>query len=148
MRTILGGINGRYLRDVIEAAASQTEFVEAAVAYANDASLLFDWCWSNQIPLRFWGRFDETVPVSTQILSTFLKRRSPNFTVKLVRGLHAKAICGMAMVRILGLRISQMPLGIGTLKPDAFSQRMKFLAPSLRTTFANYLGLQTNIHRH
>ena len=42
MELILGGINGNYLRDIIERAARETESVEAAVAYANDASLLFD----------------------------------------------------------------------------------------------------------
>jgi hypothetical protein len=85
MRFIFNGINGRYLRDITENAAQGTEFVEAAVAYATDGSLLFDWCWKNDIPLRFWGRFDETVPVSVNVLRSFLNRRSPTFTCKLVR---------------------------------------------------------------
>jgi hypothetical protein len=92
MRFIFNGINGRYLRDITENATQGTEFVEAAVAYATDASLLFDWCWTNDIPLRFWGRFDETVPVSVNILRNFLNRRSPTFTCKLLRHFHAKVI--------------------------------------------------------
>ena len=63
MRLILNGINGSYLREIVDNAARDTELVEAAVAYAANASLLFDWCWENNIPLRFWGRFDDTVPL-------------------------------------------------------------------------------------
>jgi hypothetical protein len=90
MRLILNGINGRYLREIPDNAAQDTEVVEAAVAYATDASLLFEWCWQNSIPLRFWGRFDETIPVSLSILKSFLDRRSPNFTCKLLKHFHAK----------------------------------------------------------
>jgi hypothetical protein len=92
MQLILNGINGRYLREIPDNAAQDTELVEAAVAYATDASLLFDWCWGNNIPLRFWGRFDETLPVSLGILKTFLDRRSPNFMCKLLKHFHAKVI--------------------------------------------------------
>jgi hypothetical protein len=91
MRLILNGINGRYLREVLENAAAQTDFVEAAVAYAS-ADELFEWCWSNGIPLRYWGRFDETIPVSIPLLRTFLARRSPNFTCKVLTHFHAKVI--------------------------------------------------------
>jgi hypothetical protein len=92
MRLILNGINGEYLRDIIESAAPDTESVDAAVAYATDSSLLFDWCWKKNIPLRFWGRFDDGVPVSVPILKSFLDRRSPNFACYLIRHLHAKVI--------------------------------------------------------
>ncbi len=33
MRIILNGINGRYLREITDNAAGQTDYVEAAVAY-------------------------------------------------------------------------------------------------------------------
>ncbi|MFZ0424247.1 MAG: phospholipase [Xanthobacteraceae bacterium] len=92
MRLILNGINGRYLREIPDNAVNDTELVEAAVAYATNDTLLFDWCWDNQIPLRFWGRFDETVPVKLDILRSFLGRRSPNFVCKLVTHFHAKVI--------------------------------------------------------
>jgi phosphatidylserine/phosphatidylglycerophosphate/cardiolipin synthase-like enzyme len=92
MRLVLNGINGRYLREIPDNAVRDTEMVEAAVAYATSESLLFDWCWENNIPLRFWGRFDETIPVSLGILRTFLERRSPNFTCKLLKHFHAKVI--------------------------------------------------------
>ncbi|MBV8754108.1 MAG: hypothetical protein JO328_14700 [Hyphomicrobiales bacterium] len=92
MDFILGGINGRYLRNITLQSVGETEAVEAAVAYANEASLLFDWCWENNIPLKYWGRYDESVPVSPHILRTFLARRSGNFVCKLAQHLHAKVV--------------------------------------------------------
>jgi hypothetical protein len=92
VKLLLNGINGRYLRDIIEDAAPKTERVDAAVAYATEASLLFEWCWEKRLPLRFWGRFDETIPVSIPILKWFLDRRSANLRCKLLRHLHAKVI--------------------------------------------------------
>jgi hypothetical protein len=53
MRLIMGGINGDYLLNITLQCAADTEQVLAAVAYATDASLLFDWCWENKIPLKF-----------------------------------------------------------------------------------------------
>ncbi|WP_316168408.1 MULTISPECIES: phospholipase D-like domain-containing protein [unclassified Bradyrhizobium] len=70
----------------------ETELVEAAVAYITNDTLLFTWCLDNKIPLRFWGRFDETIPVSVDILRKFHARRSPDFVCKLVTHFHAKVI--------------------------------------------------------
>jgi hypothetical protein len=92
VRLILGQINGRYLREITDNAAKDTEYVEAAVAYASDQALLFDWCWDQKIPLYYWGRFDDGVPVGLPILERFLARRSPTFVCKLVRHHHAKVI--------------------------------------------------------
>jgi hypothetical protein len=92
MQLILGGINGHYLRNITENNANQTEEVLAAVAYASDASLLFDWCWKNSIPIKFYGRLDDGVAVSVPILSDFLNKRSPNFVCRLVQHHHAKVI--------------------------------------------------------
>lgn len=101
MRLILGGINGDYLRNLIEGAsavvegARVTESVWAAVAYATDAKdsgSLIRWCFDNDIPLKFWGRLDEEVPVRVEILNLFLHRRSPQFVCKLVTHHHAKVI--------------------------------------------------------
>lgn len=101
MRLILGGINGDYLRNLIEGAsavvegARVTESVLAAVAYATDAKdsgSLIRWCFDNDIPLKFWGRLDEEVPVRVEILNLFLHRRSPQFVCKLVTHHHAKVI--------------------------------------------------------
>jgi len=92
MRLIMGGINGHYLRNVTENCARETEEVLAAVAYATDSSLLFEWCWNNKIPLRFYGRLDDGVAVTTPILTDFLRRKSPNFVCRLVQHHHAKII--------------------------------------------------------
>ena len=92
MHLILNAINGEYLLDVTLNASDKTERVDAAVAYASREDLLFNWCWSNEIPLRFFGRYDETVPISPIILRKFLTRRSARYTCKLVRKFHAKVI--------------------------------------------------------
>jgi len=88
----MGGINGHYLRDITLNCALDTEEVLAAVAYAADSSLLFEWCWENNIPLKFYGRLDDRVAVSVPILTDFLRRRSPNFVCRLVQHHHAKVI--------------------------------------------------------
>jgi len=92
MRLIMGGINGQYLRNITENAADETQEVLAAVAYATESSLLFEWCWKNSIPIRYYGRLDDGVAVSTTILSTFLSRKSSNFSCRLVQHHHAKVI--------------------------------------------------------
>src|SRR3546814_16792850 len=48
--------------------------------------------FDNDIPLNFWGRLDEEVPVRVYILNLFLHRRSPQFVCKLVTHHHAKVI--------------------------------------------------------
>lgn len=92
MKLILGSINGEYLRDITLVAAKDTEVVWAAVAYASNQSILFDWCWNNNIPLKFWGRYDHTVPISVTILEKFLSRKSANYQCKLVTKYHPKVI--------------------------------------------------------
>lgn len=92
MRLVLGGVNGLYLREILDNAGDEIERVDAAVAYATDDRLLFDWCWDKKVPLRFWGRFDEAVPVSVPILERFLDRRSARYVCKLVRCFHPKVI--------------------------------------------------------
>ncbi|WP_287361630.1 phospholipase D family protein [Mesorhizobium sp.] len=96
---VLNGLNGSYLRNILESAAAElkngsnlTERVDAAVAYVSDQDLLFEWCWKRDIPLRFWGRFDEGVPISPHILKRFLDRKSPNYVCRLVRQFHPKVI--------------------------------------------------------
>lgn len=92
MELLLNGINGNYLRNILLKAEKETERVDAAVAYATQNDLLFDWCWENKVPLRFWGRFDEQVPVSIHVLERFLARRSGRYVCKLVRQFHPKVI--------------------------------------------------------
>jgi hypothetical protein len=88
----MGGINGHYLRNITLNAAENTEEVLAAVAYATDNSLLFEWCSKHNIPLRFYGRLDENVAVSIPVLDFFLKAKSPTLNCRLVQHHHAKVI--------------------------------------------------------
>jgi hypothetical protein len=92
MKIVLNGINGNYLRDILEGADGATERIDAAVAYATDASTLFQWALERDIPTRFWGRCDEGVAVSVPILKGFLDKASPNYSCRLVRHHHAKVI--------------------------------------------------------
>ncbi|MCK1415337.1 phospholipase D family protein [Bradyrhizobium sp. CW4] len=92
MRLIMGGINGHYLRNITMNCAQDTSEVLAAVAYATDASLIFDWCWQHNIPLRFYGRLDDGVAVSVPILTDFLRKKSQKFVCRLVQHHHAKVI--------------------------------------------------------
>ncbi|SDF29284.1 phospholipase D-like domain-containing protein [Bosea robiniae] len=92
MKLILGGINGQYLRDIFDGMQGSVEEVVAAVAYATNASLLFDWCWDNKIPLKFYGRLDEDIAVAIPVLQSFLARRSAAYTCRLVQCHHAKVI--------------------------------------------------------
>ncbi|NSZ03167.1 hypothetical protein G6M70_11305 [Agrobacterium tumefaciens] len=85
MELLLNGINGNYLRNILLKAENETERVDAAVAYATQNDLLFDWCWDKKVALRFWGRFDEQVPVSIHVLERFLTHRSGRYVCKLGR---------------------------------------------------------------
>lgn len=91
MRLVLGGVNGLYLREILEN-ARDVERVDAAVAYATRNDLLLDWCWEREVPVRFWGRFDEGVPVSIPVLKRFLDRGAARYACKLVRCFHPKVI--------------------------------------------------------
>lgn len=92
MHLILNGINGHSLRNLTENCAPRTEEVIAAVAYATAADILFEWCWKHNIPLRFYGRLDESVAVSVPILRKFLSHKSARFACSLVQRHHAKVI--------------------------------------------------------
>ena len=92
MRLVMGGVNGHYLQNITLNCVGETEEVLAAVAYATDGSLLFDWCWEHRIPLKFYGRLDDSVPVTVRILEDFLTRRSPDYVCRLVQHHHAKVI--------------------------------------------------------
>lgn len=92
MRLILGRLNGNYLQAITHSGSENTHEVLAAVAYATEGALLFEWCADNQIPLRFYGRLDDGVPVKPSLLKWFLDQRSPDLVCKLVQHHHAKVI--------------------------------------------------------
>jgi hypothetical protein len=92
MKLIASELNGAYLQNLLEQAPAEIEWVKAAVAYAHGSPKLIDFCVDRKLRLEFWGRLDETVPVSVAILERFLKL-GPNYTCKLVwRHYHPKII--------------------------------------------------------
>ena len=76
MKFIAGGLNGKYLRELAEQSIEKTEYVQAAIAYASGDPILLNSCFQNGIKLDFWGRYDETLPVSLPILKKFLDKVS------------------------------------------------------------------------
>jgi len=93
MKLIAGGINGQYLLEIHSQSVEKTDGVKAAIAYANGNPSFFKDCRDRNIKLTFWGRYDQTVPVATPILKSFLDAKSPNFVCKLVPDIfHPKVI--------------------------------------------------------
>ncbi|MFT4506326.1 phospholipase [Caballeronia sp. 15711] len=96
MKFVAGPVNGVLLRDVLHGAISYCSRVRAAVAYANASNgnvELFEACKKAGKQLTYYGRYDETVPVTPEVLEWFLVQRSPDLVCKLVPDiLHAKVI--------------------------------------------------------
>ena len=92
MDLILGHLTKSFLRSLLDKAQGETESVKAAIAYAHDTNTLLNFCEKFGVPLRFWGRFDQGVPVSLPVLRWFLDKKSPNYLCMLVRHHHAKVI--------------------------------------------------------
>jgi hypothetical protein len=131
MHLVLNGINGRYLRETLDNKVKETEFVEAAIAYATDGAPLFEWCWDNAIPLKFWGRFDETIPVSLPVLRKFLDRRSPNFSCKLIRRFHAKIIWWHGVGVYIGSANHTDPAWYNNIEAGTFFNEPEMIASAL-----------------
>lgn len=92
MKIIANGINGEYLKEILLNAPKDIEWVKAAVAYANGTPELIEHCVDNKVPLTFYGRMDESIPVSLNILERFLKL-GPSYSCKLVwKHYHPKVI--------------------------------------------------------
>jgi hypothetical protein len=93
VKIIAGKINDEWLEDLLGESRYSVDEVKAAVAYAHGLPKLFDFCFKNKIKLTFWGRFDHTIPVSTDILKRFLENASLNFDCKLNPDIfHSKII--------------------------------------------------------
>ena len=87
-------VNGNYLREIHENIKPEmVEELRVAVAYGSDSPPVLEWAWKNDIPLRYWCRYDHTVPVSTAILKKFLERKSFKYRCFLAPNFfHAKII--------------------------------------------------------
>ncbi|HET9239174.1 MAG TPA: phospholipase D-like domain-containing protein [Oligoflexus sp.] len=84
--------NGKYFMNLVaNLARFDISEVLCAVAYAQRKMEIFDYCHQNSIKLKFWGRYDHTVPVSTMILESFINRSSDLYRCYLVKELfHPK----------------------------------------------------------
>src|SRR5687768_7170338 len=78
--------NGKYFMNIV-ANLQRYEISEVlcAVAYAQRKMEIFDHCHRNSIKLKYWGRYDSTVPVSTLILEPFINRSSDLYRCYLVK---------------------------------------------------------------
>jgi hypothetical protein len=130
-RLILNGINGRYPREICDNALPDCELVEAAVAYVSQENLVFEWCWKNEVPLKFWGRFDETVPVGPRILKLFLDRRSPNFVCKLLTHFHAKVVWWHGVGAYIGSANLSDPAWYGNIEAGCFFEETDMIASGM-----------------
>lgn len=94
MRFVAGPLNRVLLDDILHEATESAIQVRAAVAYADGSKMdLFDVCKKAGKPLTFYGRYDYSIPVHTEVLRWFLVQKSPDFICKLVPDiLHSKVI--------------------------------------------------------
>ena len=93
MELIAGKLNDSWLESLLKRAGQDCDWVKAAIAYANGSPKLIAFCFENNIPLTFWGRYDSSVPVSVNILKRFLDRKSINQVCKLItESFHPKVI--------------------------------------------------------
>lgn len=93
MELVTGGINDLYLRSIHEKGIDSTEEVKAAVAYAAGDPYLLKECRENGTRLTLWCRYDDSLPVTLNVLKRFLETGSPNYVCKLIPDIfHAKVI--------------------------------------------------------
>jgi hypothetical protein len=87
MDFVAGHINNCYLENYHIKALKKAEQLFAAIAYVGgqDRQIrFFNDYYQNDIPVYLYGRYDDTVPVSINILEYFLKKKSPNMVCRLV----------------------------------------------------------------
>ncbi|TWB77564.1 phospholipase D-like protein [Nitrospirillum amazonense] len=131
MKLILNGINGEYLRQITDNYVVDTRSVDVAVAYVTDETLLFDWCWKYQIPLRFWGRYDASVPVALRVLKGFLDRKSPNYSCKLLTHFHSKVIWWHGVGVYIGSANLTDPAWHGNVEAGCFFNEEEIIASGM-----------------
>jgi hypothetical protein len=93
MKLVLGERNRAQLSDLLKSAMEETDYVQAAIAYVTDDQTLIKECFSRNIPLTLFGRYDYSQPVAFKVLNRFLQRNSADFVCKLVPDIfHPKII--------------------------------------------------------
>lgn len=94
LELIAGLVNRRLLHNLTVKHTPECSEVKAAIAYADGTNMqLLESCLAEGKPLTFYGRYDDTAPVSSGVLKWFLEKKSLNLICKLVPDyLHAKVI--------------------------------------------------------
>lgn len=89
----VGGLqNNVFVETLVSQSIHGCDEVLVAVAYCNETRL-FDICQRAGRRVTYYGRIDPGVPVTSQVLSWFLHKASPNYSCRLIREvLHAKVI--------------------------------------------------------
>ena len=73
MELITGALNKRWLHNLVAHHTSECTEVVAAIAYASADNLeLFEACKRHSKPVRYYGRYDESVPVAPAVVKWFL----------------------------------------------------------------------------
>jgi len=98
MKFLANWVNNSYPRNIIEALKNSDTLnnigeAKIAVAYADRIPELFDFCLKNNIPLSFYCRYDNSVPVSPETLSWFIGKQAKRIICRLARDFfHAKVM--------------------------------------------------------
>jgi phosphatidylserine/phosphatidylglycerophosphate/cardiolipin synthase-like enzyme len=108
MEFIANGVNNNYLRNFVNKLRNinvldEIQEVRAAVSYAWDKPEIFDFCYENSVPLSFYCRYDNSVPVSPHILKWFLGKQDKRIICKLAGDFfHAKVIWAVGYGAYIG----------------------------------------------
>lgn len=93
MKFIAGGLNKEYLLNLANNSVNHTEMVVVAAAYASSDPVLFQLCRDKNIRLKFYGRYDRSVPIATVILKKFLDMKTTHYKCRLIPDIfHPKVV--------------------------------------------------------
>lgn len=139
MDFIAGHLNGKYISSYHKNGIKMAESVKAAVAYASGDPPLIEDCWKNNIKLEFWCRYDFSVPVSTNILNKFLKRKSPNFVCKLVQDIfHPKVIWWVGYGAYIGSANLNINSWYGNIESGVFMSEVELISNDFERELDNF----------
>ena len=92
MELVAGKLNNTFLESVVRNHLNDCSEVIAIVPYCN-STRLFELCLGAGKRVTYYGRLDESVPITSSVLKWFLRQRNPNYNCYLLRGgLHAKIL--------------------------------------------------------
>ncbi len=118
--------NPSRLEQINAKALESADSVEAAIAYATDEDTLIKKCFELDVPLKLYGRYDYSQPVSVEILNRFLHKRSANFVFRFVPDvLHAKVIWWHGVTKNSFVNFNHKEADNRS-APRGFSSRMEF----------------------